>query len=350
MAGFVGLFVALMLVSAWEIRVRGEGYAPALNDTADRWSLIRAQVGSEPYQVVVIGSSRIQFDLDLDTYAREMNSSRPLQLAMPGTNPLALLEDVAAEEGFDGTLILGVAPGLWFVPQGRPVDLARQAVGRYDNWSPSQKVGVRLAGVLQRRLAFINPEDLALDALLHRLPLENRPAAHPNLPPVLPAYFAGMDEHRQARMWDRCDFGTARAKLIQQTWIPLFTPPPPPPHLGPEEFQGMMQTNAESVLERIRVAVEQVRSGGGKVVFLRPPSTGMVRELEKKFSPRAQTWDLMLQVTGAPGIHFEDYPQLASLDCPEWSHLTAADAVRYTEALIPLIKEALAIDPAPPGS
>jgi hypothetical protein len=263
---------------------------------------------------------------------------------MPGTNPLALLEDVAAERDFDGTLILGVAPGLWFVPQGRPVDLARQAVGRYDNWSPSQKVGVRLAGALERHLAFINPEDLTLDALLHRLPLSNRSAALPFLPPVLPAYFAGMDEHRQARMWERCDFGTERARLIQQTWIPLFTPPPPPPHLSPEEFQGMMKANAESVLERIRVAVEKVRARGGRVIFLRAPSTGRVRELERQFSPRAQTWDLMLQVSGAPGIHFEDYPQLAGFDCPEWSHLTAQDAIRYTEALIPLIKAALGED------
>jgi hypothetical protein len=153
--------------------------------------------------------------------------------------------------------------------------------------------------------------------------------------------FAGMDEHRQVRMWDRCDFDTDRAKLIQQTWVPLFTPPPPPPHLSPEEFGEMMKKNTEAYLERIRVAVDKVRGHGGRVVFVRPPSTGRIRELEQQFAPREQTWDLMLQVTGAPGIHFEDHPELAAFDCPEWSHLTAADAVGWTQALMPMLEKAL---------
>jgi len=340
-SGLLAAVLALVVLTAWEFKVRRVGYSPSLNDTADRWSLIRSKVGDEPGQTVIVGSSRIMFDLDLETYADHFGVDRPLQLAMPGTNPLSILEHVAEEEGFDGTLILGVAPGLWFVPQGMPVDNANQAIGRYDNWSPSQRLGLVLAGALQSRLAFIEPDDLSLGALLNRIKLSNRPDATANLPPVLPAYFAGMDKYRQVRMWDRCDFGTDRAKLIQQTWIPLFTPPPPPPHLSGEEFEQMMKKNTEAHLERIQVAVDKVRARGGRVVFVRPPSTGQVRELEKKFSPREQTWDLMLQVTGAEGIHFEDYPDLAAFDCPEWSHLTAADAVRWSRALMPHLEKAL---------
>ena len=36
-----------------------------------------------------------------------------------------------------------------------------------------------------------------------------------------------------------------------------------------------------------------------------------------------------------------DAPELAAFDCPEWSHLNAADAVRFTEALTPLLIAAL---------
>lgn len=343
-SGWLAAALALVVITGWEIHVRGQGYKPAVNDTSDRWALVRSRVGDEPGQTVVVGSSRIMFDFDLATYARRFGGGPPLQLAMPGTNPVGLLEHVADEEGFDGTLILGVAPGLWFVPQGNPVENARQAIGRYDNWSPSQRVGLTLASFLQRRLAFIEPEDLDLGSLLKRLRLPDRPGAASNIPPAFPAYFAGIDDFRQARMWDRCDFGTERARLIQQTWIPLFTPPPPPPDLSPEEFGEMMKKNSADYLERIRVAVDKVRSRGGKVVFIRPPSTDRVRELERQFSPREQTWDLMLEVTGAAGIHFEDHPQLAKFDCPEWSHLKAADAVEYTEELMPLIARALAED------
>jgi len=340
-SGLLAAVLAVTIIAGWEIQVRRMGYQPSLNDTADRWSLVRSRVGDQPGQTVIVGSSRIMFDFDLETYAARFGTDRPLQLAMPGTNPVALLEHVAAEEDFDGTLILGVAPGLWFVPQGMPVENANRAIGRYDNWSPAQKFGVRVAGFLQRRLAFIEPEDLALGPLLRRIPLKDRPGAVPNLPPALPAYFAGMDDYRQARMWDRCDFGTERAKLIQQTWIPLFTPPPPPPQLSAEEFGEMMKKNTEAYLERIRVAVDKVRARGGKVVFVRPPSSGTLRELENKFSPREKTWDLMLQTTGAPGIHFEDHPELSAFECPEWSHLNAADAVLWSQALMPFLEDAL---------
>ncbi len=340
-SGLLAFAVTLIFMAGWEMKVRRDGYSPAFNDTGDRWSFIRSRVGDEPGQTVIVGSSRIMFDLDLDTYAEHFQTERPLQLAMPGTNPVALLEHVADEESFAGTLILGVAPGLWFVPQGPPVEQAREAIGRYDNWSPSQIFGMHVAGLLQQRLAFIEPDDLTLASLLGRIRFPDRAGAVPNLPPVMPAYFNGMDRHRQSRMWDRCDFGTERAKLIQNTWVPLFTPPPPPPHLSGEEFGEMMKQNTESYLERIRVAVEKVRARGGKVVFVRPPSTGMVRELEKQFSPRYKTWDLMLQVTGAPGIHFEDHPELTAFQCPEWSHLTAADAVKFSQALMSLLARAL---------
>jgi hypothetical protein len=38
-----------------------------------------------------------------------------------------------------------------------------------------------------------------------------------------------------------------------------------------------------------------------------------------------------------PGVHFEDHPQLQGYELPEWSHLTHADARRYTAALAPLV-------------
>jgi len=333
--------IAFLATGAWEMRVRALGYSPSLNDTTDLWASLRTQVEDAPEQTVIVGSSRILFDFDLDTYARYFEKPRPIQLAMPGTNPLQLLESVAAEESFRGTLLLGVTPALWFVPEGMPVEQARQAVGRYENWSPSQRAGLALGKPLQKTFAFMNPEDLQLSQLIARIELPNRRAAQPNIPPLLPPYFNTIDDVRQARMWERCDFGTPLAQRIQEIWIPLFTPPPPPPHLSEEEFGAMMAANVQSTLDRIGKAVEAVRQRGGRIVFVRLPSTGTLRELENRFTPRQGFYDRMLEAAAAPGIHFEDFPQLASFDCPEWSHLTAEDAVRFTAALMPLLDEAL---------
>jgi len=73
------------------------------------------------------------------------------------------------------------------------------------------------------------------------------------------------------------------------------------------------------------------------VLFVRPPSSGPFLEYENRNWPRAQTWDALLAATGAPGIHFEDYPEMQGMELPEWSHLTRADAERYTTALYTVI-------------
>jgi hypothetical protein len=41
-------------------------------------------------------------------------------------------------------------------------------------------------------------------------------------------------------------------------------------------------------------------------------------------------------------VHFEDHAQLQGLDLPEWSHLSHADAKRFTLALAPLVEQAFA--------
>jgi hypothetical protein len=86
-------------------------------------------------------------------------------------------------------------------------------------------------------------------------------------------------------------------------------------------------------------AVAAIRARGGNVVFVRHPSSGQVREIEDRITPRAAFWDRLLTETGAPGIYFEDHTSLRDFDCPEWSHLSAKDAVEYTQRLSVILKE-----------
>jgi hypothetical protein len=75
-----------------------------------------------------------------------------------------------------------------------------------------------------------------------------------------------------------------------------------------------------------------------QVLFLRAPTTGPYYAFEQRVLPRTRTWDVLLQRTGAPGIHFEDYPQLQGYTQPEWSHLSASEATRFTAALVPIVQ------------
>ena len=342
-AALIGVLVALVVMSLWELQVRHMGYAAALNDTHDLWAQQRTELanGHDPERVVAIGSSRMLFDLDLQVYADHFGTQRPIQLSLVGSKPLAVLENLASDERFRGTLLVGVSGGLYFVPQGQPLQNTQDALDHYAKWSPSQHLSNRVGQLLQKRLAFLNSEDLRLGVLLRHAPLTNRPGSMANIPPSLPPYFAPVDEYRQARMWKKCDFESPLAKRIQQLWIPLMTPPPPPPHMTEEEFRAAFVASVQSDLDRTRLAVDRIRGRGGRVVFIRFPSTEGVRAVENKFAPRAAFWDRLIETSGTLGIHFEDYPELSDFRCPEWSHLTSEDASEFSRRLMPILERVL---------
>jgi hypothetical protein len=63
-----------------------------------------------------------------------------------------------------------------------------------------------------------------------------------------------------------------------------------------------------------------------------------VRERENLDNPRAAFWDRLIAETGAPGIHYADYPELRDFECSEWSHLSASDSVEYSKRLLAIMQ------------
>jgi hypothetical protein len=49
----------------------------------------------------------------------------------------------------------------------------------------------------------------------------------------------------------------------------------------------------------------------------------------------------VIKDTAEPGIYYEDFPELAGFNCPEWSHLSAGDSVEFSKRLIPHLRAAL---------
>ena len=105
-----------------------------------------------------------------------------------------------------------------------------------------------------------------------------------------------------------------------------------------------MEKMGKAVEARFRdtvAAVEKLRARGGKIVFVRFPNNGELKALEDRLSPRARTWEPLLKSTNVPGVYFEDFPELSSFTCPEWSHLSAGDSVEFTKRLVPHLRTAL---------
>ena len=337
-----GLTVIVVLVvfaaaAAWEIYVRSIGYAPTLNDTEDLWVQARRRV--DPESVVIVGDSRPVFDLDLDELEKAFGK-RPVQLALPGSCAYPVFADLANDERFHGTIICSIVPGMFFAPGGPLVETSEKALARYRKQTLAQRASHHLGMFLEEHIAFLKQEDLMLDILLKQLPIPKRPNAQ--VPPAFPPYFQTVDRERRARMIERCaQPGSELAKRIQQIWLPLFTPPPPPTYVSREVFMENMGKAIDARFRDTAKAVEKLRARGGKIVFVRFPNGGELKALEDRLNPRARDWERLLKDTNVPGIYWEDFPELATFTCPEWSHLSAGDSVEFSKRLVPHLRTAL---------
>jgi hypothetical protein len=148
-------------------------------------------------------------------------------------------------------------------------------------------------------------------------------------------------------MWSKVENDPDYRALTRKIWTQDFTP---------SEFDPRVQESdktRDEQIERAVKAVAKLRARGVKVLFVRAPSTGPYLEYDNRLFPRATSWDVLLAKTGAPGIHFEDYPELQGLEQPEWSHLSYADAKKFTAALHAIVArdfwkpEPVAVQPAP---
>jgi hypothetical protein len=116
-----------------------------------------------------------------------------------------------------------------------------------------------------------------------------------------------------------------------------------------EEKPPSLQTaypDIQQIVDRAstRVAndVAKIRARGGNVVFVRFPASGPAYSSEARSFPRSLSWEPLLHKTGATGVNFADHPQLQGYNLPEWSHMSAADAPRFTQALAGLIVRCIA--------
>lgn len=329
----------IIATAAWEVHCRAVGYEPTLNNTEDLWAQMRRCV--EPESIVIVGDSRAWFDSDLDELERGLGR-RPVQLALPGSCAYPVLADLADDSHFHGTILCSVVPGMFFAPGGPLVEHSEKAVRRYHGQTWAQRVSHHLSMPLEQSFAFLKQDDITLGELLQDLPIPDRPNAQ--VPPRPPPYFCSIDHERRARMVERCAQPGPLQEKVKSRWLALFTPPPPPSFIPAEAFGARMNAAVEKRYADTKTAVEKLRARGGKIVFIRFPMSGPLKEHEDKVTPRAKTWDPLLQQTGAPGIYFEDFPELANFVCPEWSHLSAGESVEFTKRLVPHLRDALQLD------
>jgi hypothetical protein len=313
-----------LLVAGWEWYWRDYGVHPSIANTSGLWAIQRRRIDAgEGDATVLVGASRLFFDIQLPVWQR-LTGRRPIQLSLEGTSPLGAVEDLAADPKFTGRLIIGVAPDLFFSGYQYRGGVLRD----FHKESPSQRIGQWLSmNFIEPYLAFDDP-DYALQTVLARQPWPARPG---KVWFINVRKLAESEADRNTHLWSKVATDPQYRDLARRIWQQDFQPSPDDP--TPEEAA---KTEKEQIA-RMAKAVATLRARGVKILFVRMPSDGEYLAHENRLFPRAKTWDVLLAATGAPGIHFQDYRQLQGYYLPEWSHMTQADAERFTAALYGII-------------
>ncbi|WP_229253989.1 hypothetical protein [Dyadobacter sp. NIV53] len=282
---------------------------------------------TSPAGPVLVGTSRTKFDIDLETW-ESITGKAPVQLGIVGTNPRPILSDLANDPDFKGTVLVDVMEMLFFMPDGSFAESsAKKRLDYYPRWSLSQQAGFHIGRKLEDHLLFLDEERFSLNSMLKRLPIKSRPGVFvfPNFPMDLEY----ASPNGQLAFTNRFLQDTSAQHEIQGVWTKLGL-------LSTK--QGTGGDTLTNIINSVARSVNQIKARGGRVIFVRFPSSDPVWAAEQKAYPRKLYWDRLLKETGVTGIHFADYPELSRYQCPEWSHLAPADARTFTKDLTRIIE------------
>jgi hypothetical protein len=318
------LALLALLIAGWEWHWRANGATPGMSNTYGLWAIQRRRIDAgEGDATVLIGASRMYYDIQLPVWEK-LNGRRPIQLSFEGTSPLTYVEDLAADPKFIGHLLIGVEPDLLFSGYGYHAGGARYLRKE----TPSQRIGQWLSMRLIEPYWALDDPDYALRVVLERLPWPARPGKKWGLD----VRKLGIHESdRNSYLWSKVENDLDYRAMARHIWHENFEPSPddPPPEV--------MRRVEKEQITRMATAVAKLRARGVKVILVRMPSDGEYLAYENREFPRDRTWNALVAATAAPGIYFEDYPELQGYELPEWSHMTHAEAGRFTSALYGII-------------
>lgn len=167
-----------------------------------------------------------------------------------------------------------------------------------------------------------------MNALLKDLRIPNRKGVKPD--GIFPKKFSYVNFRRQEIMMGEFEKDTSMQNQVTGLWAMWGALSKDP---------GIRGDTLQKIFDEVKTSITKIKARGGKVIFIRTPSSGGYWANEPIQYPRAAYWDKLLTITNCAGIHFIDYPETKDMICPEWSHLKHSDAVLYTKALIGILKQ-----------
>ena len=323
----LGLVSGLLLIIAAENLIRFKGGEPDVRDTAELWASQRARASSiGDSALILVGSSRIQLDLDLDVLASS-TGKKTVQLAIDGSPYIEVLENLANDESVAGTVLISTT--LYKLAPGTSAQRVMKWINVYEKqyknlWSPT--VEQQLKAWLQS-VSALYANILPMDKLLPRLIDDQK------FQKVYLKTFPSRERDADFSLVKMPEFYLRRVERN------LGYPLPVGAYASYEAYKlSVVEITQENYTEfntdhhrfqRVKSAVNKLKARGVEVIFARFPMSGLVETIADIRFPKV-LWNKVTSEFGVRVIDYRDYPQLA-YELPDGSHLGITQKAEFTQ-------------------
>ncbi|MGB5822316.1 MAG: hypothetical protein WBG90_22730 [Saonia sp.] len=332
----IAVLLSTISLCSWELHWRSQPdyYKANLEDDRYLWAEHRAKVEkATSNDVVILGSSRTGFDFNTHIW-EEVQGVKPINLSTNGKPPGPFLEDIVEHTEFNGTIVIGITPLMWFGSNDnqRWRD-AKLWVHHFHNQTYAQKLGFWVSKPLERNLVMLTSSeleffnDLDLKSLIKRIHIKS--SRKDNGFKLL--NFGYNDEDRNLIMFSSMVTNPDFAKKVQEVWNG-FLP-------GIPDYE-VIKDGIPAIIDQYVSTIDKFKARGGKIIFIRHKAEDGWNKHTKRLLPRAMVWDKFIERIGSPAYHFEDYEFMSKYTLPDWSHMNPEDAKSYTKDMVnQLIKD-----------
>ena len=334
---WIGVIItALFFIVFFEIKLRHLGWVPSVVDSKELWADERRKAsGLGDKAIILVGSSRIQLDVDLDT-VKEMSHLQPVQLAIDGSPFYPVLESLANDKNVTGTVILSVTmPKVMTQKKAR----ASEWVGYYNsqlkNEVPYKVINNKIRSFLNQnmvtRLEGATPATVILSLAFQQKTLGNYLVTHRDRSRdadyqkvVMPQFYAmRLQRHYGKNLIDKA--------VSFQEFFNIYQ--------NSIEKININAVNRQRFLEGIKILkkmIDKIQGRGGKVVLVRFPTDKLIWEIDRRLYPKDNYWKVIEQ-NFKKTIHFDDYQALKQFNLPDGSHLDYREKIKFTKALMNMV-------------
>ena len=282
-AALVAALLVIFSVISWEAYLRSTGFELAFDDGGPLWSHQRDKI-YQPIDktTILIGSSRIKFDIDLETWEK-LTGDHAIQLACVGSTPIPVLSELADDPKLKGKVLVDVTEGLFFSLSPQNSYRPKEGIQYHKKITPTQRAGFLLNKPLESTFVFLDKDHYSINAMLDALEIPSRPGVF--MGPIFPRDFGYVHFNRQEYMGKLFLSDTAQQHKQQRIWASFGRINKTPPLTG---------TPLDSVIQLVKIDVDKIQARGGKVFFVRTPSSGPYLQKEDEGFPREKYWDRLL--------------------------------------------------------